>query len=72
MKHLTAINRKAARMEEVTKDVVALQQGEFRKAQEDYRGAVDAFIDFQRGAQIFRVHNVKAAVQAVKVLWAVR
>ncbi|MEQ1750308.1 MAG: dihydropteroate synthase [Prosthecobacter sp.] len=26
----------------------------------------------QRGAQIFRVHNVKAAVQAVKVLWAVR
>ncbi len=25
----------------------------------------------QRGAQIFRVHNVKAAVQAVKVLWAV-
>ena len=25
MKHLTAINRKAARMEEVTKDVVALQ-----------------------------------------------
>ena len=27
MKHLTAINRKAARMEEVTKDVVALPQG---------------------------------------------
>lgn len=26
----------------------------------------------QRGAQIFRVHNVKAAVQAVKVLWAMR
>lgn len=26
----------------------------------------------QRGAQILRVHNVKAAVQAVKVLWAVR
>lgn len=26
----------------------------------------------QRGAQIFRVHNVKAAVKAVKVLWAVR
>lgn len=26
----------------------------------------------QRGAQIFRVHNVKAAVQAVKVLWALR
>ena len=26
----------------------------------------------RRGAQIFRVHNVKAAVQAVKVLWAVR
>jgi dihydropteroate synthase len=24
-----------------------------------------------RGAQIFRVHNVKAAVQAVKMLWAV-
>ncbi|WP_246145783.1 dihydropteroate synthase [Brevifollis gellanilyticus] len=26
----------------------------------------------QRGAQIYRVHNVKAAAQAVKVLWAVR
>lgn len=26
----------------------------------------------QRGAQIFRVHNVKAAAQTVKVLWAVR
>ena len=26
----------------------------------------------QRGAQVFRVHNVKAAVQAVKVLWSVR
>jgi dihydropteroate synthase len=26
----------------------------------------------QHGAQIFRVHNVKAAVQAVKVLWALR
>ena len=26
MKHLTAINRKAARVEEVTRDVVALQQ----------------------------------------------
>ena len=26
----------------------------------------------QQGAQIFRVHNVKAAVQAVKVLWALR
>ncbi len=26
----------------------------------------------QRGAQIYRVHNVKAAVQAVKVLWAVQ
>ncbi|HYF36158.1 MAG TPA: dihydropteroate synthase [Prosthecobacter sp.] len=25
----------------------------------------------RRGAQIFRVHNVRAAVQAVKVLWAV-
>jgi dihydropteroate synthase len=25
-----------------------------------------------RGAQIFRVHNVKAAVQAVKMLWAVQ
>ena len=23
-----------------------------------------------RGAQIFRVHNVKAAVQAVQMLWA--
>jgi hypothetical protein len=27
MKHLKAINRKATRMEDVTKDVVALQQG---------------------------------------------
>lgn len=26
----------------------------------------------QRGAQIYRVHHVKAAAQAVKVLWAVR
>ncbi|GEP45244.1 hypothetical protein [Brevifollis gellanilyticus] len=26
----------------------------------------------QRGAQIYRVRNVKAAAQAVKVLWAVR
>jgi dihydropteroate synthase len=25
-----------------------------------------------RGAQIFRVHHVKAAVQAVKMLWAVQ
>jgi hypothetical protein len=27
MKHLTPINRKAIRMDEVTRDVVALQQG---------------------------------------------
>ncbi len=26
----------------------------------------------QRGAQVFRVHNVQAAAQAVKVLWSVR
>ena len=28
--------------------------------------------DQGRGAQIFRVHNVKAAAQAVKVLWGVQ
>jgi dihydropteroate synthase len=26
----------------------------------------------QRGAHLFRVHHVKAAVQAVKMLWAVQ